>query len=282
LNLFGGSTGIGQGSITSEMLDYITFTAQDALESELKGYSLNLSGELFELPAGMIGFATGWEKRWVEGSDQPDALIAAGITSGNSRQPTFGAYDVEELFLELAIPLIADAPMMQSVDLELATRYSDYSNFGDTTNSKVGLKWRVNDELLLRGTWSEAFRAPSISELFLGNSDSFPALTDPCNGGGNGAPGCVGVPSSYQQANTQIRITVGGNDELAPEEAETFTYGLVYSPSFVDGLSLTFDVFDIEIDGAVSSTGAQTILNACAETGQTFCSLIERTARFYI
>ena len=278
LNLFGGSTDIGQGSITSEMLDYITFTAQDALESELKGYSLNLSGDLFELPAGMIGFATGWEKRWVEGSDQPDALIAAGITSGNSRQPTFGAYDVEELFLELAIPLIADAPMMQSVDLELATRYSDYSNFGDTTNSKVGLKWRVNDELLLRGTLSEAFRAPSISELFLGHSDSYPALVDPCNGGGNGAPGCVGVPSSYQQANTQIRITVGGNDELAPEEAETFTYGLVYSPSFADGLSLTFDVFDIEIDGAVSSTGAQTILNACAETGETFCSLIERTA----
>ncbi len=278
LNLFGGSTGIGQGSMTQEMIDYISFTAQDALESELKGYSLNLSGDVMELPAGMAGFATGWERRWVSGSDQPDALIAAGITSGNARQPTSGAYSVEELFLELAIPLVADAPMMQSLDLELATRYSDYSNFGDTTNSKIGLKWRVNDELLIRGTWSEAFRAPSISELFLGNSDSYPALTDPCNGGGNGKPGCAGVPSNYEQANSQIRITVGGNQDLLPEEAETFTYGFVYSPEWADGLSLTFDVFDIKIDGAVSSTGAQTILDACAETGTTFCSLIERTS----
>jgi iron complex outermembrane receptor protein len=278
LNLFGGSTGIGEGTITQEMLDYVSFTAQDALESELKGYSLNLSGDLFALPAGMSGFATGWEKRWVSGADQPDALIAAGITSGNARQPTEGKYSVEELFLELAIPLVADAPMMQSVDLELAVRYSDYSNFGDTTNSKIGLKWRVNDELLFRGTWSEAFRAPSISELFLGNSDSYPALNDPCNGGGNGAPGCAGVPAGYQQANSQIRITVGGNKNLEPEEAETFTYGLVYSPEWAEGLSLTFDVFDIEIAHAVSSTGAQKILDTCATTGTTFCSLVERTS----
>ena len=277
LNLFGGSTAIGEGTMTQEMIDYITFTAQDALESELKGYTLNLSGDLFELPAGMSGFATGWEKRWVSGSDQPDALIAAGITSGNSRQPTSGSYSVEEYFLELAIPLVADVSMIQSLDLELATRYSDYSNFGDTTNSKIGLKWRVNDELLVRGTWSEAFRAPSISELFLGNSDSFPSLQDPCNGGGAGKPGCAGVPSNYQQPNSQIRITVGGNKDLQPEEAETFTYGFVYSPEWVEGLSITFDVFDIEIDGAVSTTGAQTILDTCATTGTTFCSLIQRT-----
>ncbi len=278
LNLFGGSTAIGEGTMTQEMIDYITFTAQDALESELRGYSLNLSGDLIELPAGMSGFATGWERRWVSGSDQPDALIAAGITSGNARQPTEGKYSVEELFLELAIPLVADAPLMQSVDLELAVRYSDYSNFGDTTNSKIGLKWRVNDEFLVRGTWSEAFRAPSISELFLGNSDSFPSLDDPCNGGGGSKPGCAGVPTSYTQPNDQIRITVGGNQDLAPEEAETFTYGFVYSPEWAEGLSLTFDVFDIEIDNAVSSTGAQTILDTCATTGTTFCGLITRTA----
>ena len=281
LNLFGGATGIGEGTMTQEMIDYITFTAQDALESELKGYTLNLSGDLLELPAGMSGFATGWEKRWVSGSDQPDALIAAGITSGNSRQPTSGSYSVEEYFLELAIPLVADVTMIQSLDLELATRYSDYSNFGDTTNSKIGLKWRVNDELLVRGTWSEAFRAPSISELFLGNSDSFQNLNDPCNSVNDvtpALPGCAGVPNGYTQPNDQIRITVGGNQDLQPEEAETFTYGFVYSPEWVEGLSITFDVFDIEIDGAVSTTGAQAILNACAETGTTFCGLIKRTA----
>ena len=278
LNLFGGSTAIGEGTITQEMLDYIQFTAQDAGNSTLESYALNLSGELFELPAGYLAFATGYEKRWQSGYDQPDALIAAGITSGNSRQPTAGSFSVEEMYLELAVPLLSDLPFAEQLDLELATRYSDYSNFGDTTNSKIGLKWRVNEDLVVRGTWSEAFRAPSLSELFLGNSDSFQTLQDPCNGGGNGAPGCAGVSDSYQQPNPQIRTTVGGNANLQPEEAESFTYGFVYSPSQIEGLSITFDVFDIEVENAVSTVGAQNILDACAETGTTFCSLIERNS----
>ena len=280
LNLFGGAPEvIGEGTITQEMLDYITFTAQDELNSSLESYSANISGEVMELPAGYLAFAAGYEKRWQSGYDQPDAIIAAGITSGNARLPTSGAFSVEEAYLELAVPLLSDMPGVEQLDLELATRYSDYSNFGDTTNSKVGLKWRINDDLLVRGTWSEAFRAPSLTELFSGNSDAFPPLTDPCNGGAAAnpnLPGCAGIPASYQQPNSQIRITTGGNANLEAEEAESFTYGFVYSPEQLDGLSITFDVFDIEVDNAVSSVGAQTILNACAETGETLCSLITR------
>jgi outer membrane receptor protein involved in Fe transport len=278
-DLFNGSTNIGEGSITQEQIDYISFTAQDASGTSLESYQANITGEVMELPAGFMAFAAGYEKRWQDGYDQPDALIAAGSTSGNSRQPTEGSYSVEEVYLELAIPLIADVAFVEALDLELATRYSDYSNFGDTTNSKVGVKWRVNEELMFRGTWSEAFRAPSISELFLGNSDSFPNLVDPCNGSNpdrGSLPGCAGVPASYEQPNSQIRITVGGNSNLAAEEAESFTYGVVYAPEWLEGASLTFDVFDIEVDGAVSGVGAQTILTACAETGTTLCSLIQR------
>ncbi|PHS51450.1 MAG: TonB-dependent receptor [Alteromonas sp.] len=279
LNLFGGSTDIGQGTITQEMLDYITFTAQDEQSTSLESYSANISGEVLELPAGYLAFAAGYEKRWQDGYDQPDAIIAAGITSGNARLPTSGAFSVEEVYLELAIPLISDVEFIEQLDLELATRYSDYSNFGDTTNSKVGLKWRVNDDLIVRGTWSEAFRAPSLDELFSGNSDNFAPLTDPCNGGeaaNPDLPGCAGIPATYEQPNTQIRTTVGGNVNLQAEEAESFTYGIVYSPEQIDGLSITFDVFDIEVDNAVSTVGAQTILNACAETGVNLCSLITR------
>jgi outer membrane receptor protein involved in Fe transport len=281
LDLFNGSTNIGEGSITQEQIDYISFTAQDASGTSLESYQANITGEVIELPAGFMAFAAGYEKRWQEGYDQPDALIAAGSTSGNSRQPTEGSYSVEEVYLELAIPLVADVAFVEALDLELATRYSDYSNFGDTTNSKVGLKWRVNEDLIVRGTWSEAFRAPSLSELFLGNSDSFVTLQDPCNGGEAGnpnAPGCAGIPAGYQQPNPQIRTTVGGNADLQPEEAESFTYGFVYSPAQVEGLSITFDVFDIEVDNAVSTVGAQSILDACAETGTQFCSLIERNS----
>lgn len=279
LNLFGGSSDIGEGSITQEMLDYITFTAQDEQSTSLESYSANISGEVFELPAGYLAFAAGYEKRWQSGYDQPDAIIAAGITSGNARQPTSGSFSVEEVYLELAVPLLSDMPGVEQLDLELATCYSDYSNFGDTTNSKVGLKWRINEDLLVRGTWSEAFRAPSLDELFSGNSDSFAPLTDPCNGGEAGnpnLPGCAGIPASYEQPNTQIRTTVGGNANLEAEEAESFTYGFVYSPEAVEGLSITFDIFDIEVDNAVSSVGAQTILNACAQTGVNLCSLITR------
>ncbi len=279
LNLFGGATALYEGSITQEMLDYITFTAQDAAGTSLESYHANITGDLFELPAGYLAFAAGYEKRWQSGYDQPDALIAAGITSGNSRQPTAGSFSVEEAYLELAVPVLEGLPLVERLDLELATRYSDYSNFGDTTNSKIGVKWQVTEDLLLRGTWSEAFRAPTISELFQGQSDSFPPLTDPCNGGAAAnpdLPGCAGVPAGYQQPNSQIRITVGGNPDLLAEEAESTTVGLVYSPEYIEGLSVTFDMFEIEVDNAVSSVGAQTILNACAGDGVTLCSLVQR------
>ena len=115
--------------------------------------------------------------------------------------------------------------------------------------------------------------------MFQGQSDSFPPLTDPCNGGAAAnpdLPGCAGVPAGYQQPNSQIRITVGGNPDLLAEEAESTTVGLVYSPEYIEGLSLTFDMFEIEVDNAVSSVGAQTILNACAGDGVTLCSLVQR------
>jgi len=281
LDLFGGSTAIGVGSITQEMLDYILFTAQDASNTNMKNYTANISGDVVELPAGMIGFAAGYEKRWQSGFDQPDAFISAGLSSGNARQPTSGRYDVEEMYLELAIPLLADMAFAQNLDLELATRYSDYSNFGDTTNSKVGIKWRVNADLLVRATYSESFRAPSITELFRGAADNFGSLVDPCNGGAAanpGKPGCAGIPATYNQPGPQIRSTVGGNENLQAEEGESKTYGLVYNPSWADGLSMTFDMFDVEVNGAVSTVGAQDILDACAETGVTLCSLIQRNS----
>merc|ERR1711976_860702 len=109
LNLFGGATALYEGSITQEMLDYITFTAQDAAGTSLESYHANITGDLFELPAGYLAFAAGYEKRWQSGYDQPDALIAAGITSGNSRQPTAGSFSVEEAYLELAVPVLEGA-----------------------------------------------------------------------------------------------------------------------------------------------------------------------------
>jgi iron complex outermembrane recepter protein len=285
LNLWGGATSVGNGSMTAAMIDYITFTAQDTDGSETNEISANISGELFEMDGGMAGFAAGISQREEEGFDQPDALIAAGITSGNSRLPTSGAYRVEEMYAELLMPVL------DNLEVSVAARYSDYNNFGSTTNGKIGVKFDIMDDLAIRATYAEAFRAPSISELFRGRSDSYNTITDPCTGYGSLTPdternqniiancSADGVPTAYAQFNPQIRVTVGGEPTLGPETSESATVGFVYAPSFVDNLSMTLDWYEIEIENGVSTVGAGTILSACyteAERSQTLCNLITR------
>lgn len=279
LNLFGGQGPNGAGTITQAQINYISFTAQDTFETTIRSHTANISTELFELPGGMAGIAAGFETRRQAGFDQPDALIAAGITSGNSRQPTAGGYSLDEYYMEVALPLLGGMPGAELVELSLAARTSDYSNFGETTNSKIGLKYKPIESLLIRGTFSEGFRAPTISELFLGQSDSFPSLSDPCANKTSAElaalPGCAGVPAGMTQPNPQIRITVGGNPNLDPEESETTTYGFVWNPDFIEGFELTVDRYNILVENQVGSLGAQSILNACAQTGS-FCSLVTR------
>lgn len=291
LNVFGGQGANGEGTITPAMLNYILYTEQSTRGNILRDYSANLTGELFDLPAGPLGFAIGYEKRQEEGFDQPDALVASGITSGNARQPTNGSFSVDEFYAEIAVPLLAGVTGAERLDLSLAMRYSDFDTFGDTTNFKIGLEWQPIADLLVRGTWAEGFRAPNIAELFSGQGDSFPTISDPCsdfNGVTDGSvataqqiQNCIsqGVPAdgSYVQANAQIRITTGSNPNLSPETSESYTIGIVYSPSWLDGLDITLDYYDIELDDSISSIGAQTILNACA-TSLNFCELIQRNS----
>ncbi|WP_084628153.1 TonB-dependent receptor domain-containing protein [Silanimonas lenta] len=285
LNLLGG----GAGTITPDMLRFVGFEAKDVLGYEQISYFANVTGGLFELPAGTMAFAAGAEHRREEGFDRPDALIASGNTTGNARTPTGGGYSLDELYLELQIPLLADRPFAKSLDLNLASRYSDYSNFGDTTNSKASLTWRPVSQLLVRANWAEGFRAPSILELFQGVSDNFPQATDPCNTAGFGGltpeaqARCVagGVPvGGYSQANSQIRTLVGGNPNLQPESSRSKTFGFVYSPEFVEGLDVSLDWWNIRIEDAIAQLSAQTILNSCyrgnAAAVAQFCPIIQR------
>ncbi|QGW66101.1 TonB-dependent receptor [Lysobacter soli] len=277
----------GVGSLTQEMLDYTTFVAHDEYSYTQKTYYANIGGDLFDLPGGPLGFSVGLEHRTEDGYDSPDALINSGNTTGNARTATNGGYDVDEAYLELAIPVLADVPGAKLLDFSVATRYSDYSNFGDTLNSKFGFRWKPIEDLLVRGNWSEGFRAPSIAELFAGQADSFPQVSDPCNQAnfGNQTPPaqarCVaeGVPpDGYAQNNTQIRITVGGNPNLLPEKAESTTAGLVYSPSFVEGLDVSLDWWKIKIEDAITTVGATAIIQQCIDSGGTgaTCDLYSR------
>ena len=282
-NWFGGQGVDGSGSIDQDQIDYVTFTAQDSNTYEMQDFLMNLSGELFDLPAGPLGAAIGYEWREEKGSDTPDAIIATGQTSGNSRSPTKGDYDVQEAYGEIVVPVLADLPFAHTLEFNAAWRYTDYSTFGDDTTSKYGVKWKPFNDLLLRGTVSEAFRAPNVAELFGGQSDSYPSITDPCDNWQSKdavtQANCQadGVPAAYNQANDQIRITVGSNPNLQAETSDNYTFGLVYTPSFLENFALYVDWYKIELEDTITPVGAQTILNSCyAEENRAFCGLVTR------
>ena len=286
LNLLG-----GVGSITPDMLAYSTFVAHDEYQYTMKQWFANLSGEIVELPGGMLAFAAGLEHRSESGYDSPDALINSGNTTGKARPATAGSYKLDEAYLELSAPLLRDVFLARELELSLATRYSDYDTFGDTLNSKFGFKWKPIEDLLVRGSWAEGFRAPSISELYSGVADSFASISDPCSTTFGGRYNVLtaeqrarctaqGVPAGgYDQGNSQIRISVGGNPNLLPETSTSKTLGLVWSPSFISGFDVSLDWWNITIENGIITRSGQFILDSCIEEGNPLaCSLYTRSS----
>ena len=272
------------GVIDQAALDYVTFSTNESGGQQQDIWHVSVAnGNIFELPAGPVGMAVGYEHREEEAFDRPDsqvaALAASGAVTGTPRFPTSGGYDVDEIFVEFIVPLVADQPFFNDLEVQLAHRYSDYSNFGDTNNSSVGVLWRPHDDLLLRGKWSQAFRAPNVSDLFGGAGTSFPSTSDPC--AVNPTSFCIadGVPAAgFTPISTQISTRVGGNPDIQPEEADVFTVGFVYTPSFAEWaepFALTFDYYDVDLDNAIGELGADFILSSCAANGSN-CDLITR------
>lgn len=259
--------------VTAEMLQYVSGNYVSITEggNDMLQTSATISGNIFELPAGPVGMAVGMEHRKVNGFSQPDSLQLLGTSTAGSALATGGGYSLDEAYVEFAIPVL------DNVDLSLASRYSDYSTFGSTTNSKVGVRWTINEELVARASMSEAFRAPGVPDLYAGQSSTFPTVKDPC--AQNPTPSCIadGVPAEgYDDSGIiQIPSKVGGNPNLEPETADSFTLGVVYQPAWADGLAVTLDYWETEIDNAISTTGPQVILNNCAETGVD-CDVIDR------
>ncbi len=278
INLFG-----GPGSFTDQQLAWIDVVGKDRQEVRLTSYQANLTGEMIDLPDGPLAFAAGIEYREERAVDIPDALINSPplfqtsdrSTTGPPREPTNGKFDLTEYYLEINAPLLMNRPGAERLELSAAGRLSDFSTFGTEFTSKFGLSWKPIHSLLLRGTFSEGFRAPSILELFAGRRQTNLPANDPCSGGGQGLPGCAGVPADFIQSGSQILATVGSNPNLDPETSETFTFGFVYEPSFLPGFDLTADWYDIEVEDAIINIGSQRILDDCAFAGIR-CNLITR------
>lgn len=271
LNIF------SESSVTLEMLNYLTFfDNQSSLQDQkVFGFSV-VNSSIVSRAAGPVGLAAGWEWREERGIDQPDSLIntLGDAATGFPRKPTSGSYSTNEVYAELHVPLVAEQEFVELLEVNFAMRYSDYDSFGETTNGKLGLKYRPVTNLTLRTSYSQAFRAPSISNLFGGNGFEYPALVDPCSQ--NPTQFCIddGVPSTgFQPISTQIRTTIGGNSAAQPETAEIQTFGAVYRPT--ENFSITIDRFSVALTDALNTLGTSFILNQCATTGN-FCHLIER------
>ncbi|WP_024889032.1 TonB-dependent receptor [Luteimonas huabeiensis] len=285
LNIFG-----GPGTITPEMLAWIQPVVRDESQNELSLVSANLSGDLFRLPGGHVAFAAGYEYRKYEGWYQPDPLTVRGHYNGVPSLPTSGEYDVNEVFVELEVPIFGEGAWGKGLDLSLAGRYSDYSTFGGEFTPKYGLRWQVSDDFLLRATYAEGFRAPSIGELYGSDSRFDAQLRDPCSEpfldpSVEGNCRALGVPAGYAQPNPQISVTTGGNRELEPERARSFTTGFVWSPWFANGTSWA-ERFDFEvtyyrhdIQGPIQALSAQAQLDLCVQTlSAEYCDGIGRAA----
>ena len=281
-NLFGGA-----GSITKPMLDYVTYIEKDASEQSLTDLTANITGHLFELPAGQVGLALGIERRKESGSFTPDSVVSRGESADPPAGPTNGGFDVTEYYGEVVVPLLKGMSFARRLDLSAAVRASDYSLFGSTTVYKAGLTWSPATDLVLRGSWSQGFRAPNIGELFNTGSRFDAAISDPCSSAtGPVAANCLalGVPAGFVASSAQVGLTTGGNSKLLPEKATTGTGGFTYSASDLAqkmGLArllVEFNYYDIRLTKAIDARNALDILNACVQTLNPFyCNSITRS-----
>jgi outer membrane receptor protein involved in Fe transport len=279
---------LGNGDISPEVLDYILYTQRDTGGNEQQSITANVTGTIFDMPAGPLGFAAGIERRKEAGWRDPDPLVVANIANTNQQDPIRGSYDVDEVYAEVVVPLLHDIPLVRHLELSLAGRYSDYDLFGNDSNYKVGLLWQIVDGVKLRASRSTAFRIPNIPELFGGVAEGNLTTTDPCSGWNQLSSSdpiyraCqgAGVPANYVQLGNSILTTVGGNSELKPEDADSFTFGFVWEPSFVNGLSVTLDYWDIDIEDSIQQIPGSEKLAICYETGDLnhpFCSAEHHT-----
>jgi outer membrane receptor protein involved in Fe transport len=290
----------GFGSLSQGAVDYIQAqgTFQTGITQQV--FQGNISGSLFDLPAGPVGIAVGVEYRKESSFSDNDALTNQGLNAGNVLPDTRGSFDVKEGFVELRVPILADTPFFKLLEVGGAVRIADYSTVGSVTSWNVTGTWQPIEDLRIRGTYARAVRAPNIGELFAGRSQTFPAgLQDPCvgigaTGGGAVGDNCRADPGvaaniadndvfTLNQADIQgISGFNGGNPDLFEETAKSFTVGAVLNPRSIDALrnlSLTVDYYNIKIEDVISGFPRQFSLDQCYGQGNdTFCDLIVRRA----
>ena len=215
------------------VIDAITTSLVRQGKSELRSVDFTINGELFDTSNGAIAMAAGLEHREEKASDIPDDQFQRGLIFGTESVSASASRDISSAFVEFAIPLPAN------LDLTLAGRFDDYSDFGSTTNPMANLLWTASEQLSLRASWGTGFRAPSLAQIGLGPSEESLFFTD--------TYGCA-INDAYC-ASTDYNIVFSGNPDLEAEESESFNIGAVIKP--VDNMQLSVDLWSITQEGKI-------------------------------
>ncbi len=307
----------GSTSVTPAATDFIQGVGIVSGETEQLVFGGTIEGDFtnfgVQLPwadAGVSGLV-GFESRTDELSRLADDISkipgGRGLTgTGGATLPITGEIEVDELFVEFSVPVISGQPLAEEVGISAGYRYSDYttngngiSNSFDTDTWFAGVSWALTDEFRVRVNQSVAIRAPNVFDLYVGINTGLVDLStgenglfDPCASAPGVAPtasleACARTGASAAQYNTgiednpagQYNLITGGNPNLITEQSETTTFGIVYTPNWLSGLSVAIDYFDITVEDAIGSIPAQASLDGCIAGGagsDVFCSLITR------
>lgn len=260
-----------------------------------KAVDVDFNGKLVALPAGDVQMAIGFEYNDRRGNSVADQVVQAlpplYLTCGLSQETctgnAIGTYNSKQEYLELLVPILKDLPMAHSLSLDVGVRHNDYSLFGKSTKADFKVEYRPIRDLLVRGTFSQVLRVPTINDIAAAPLNSSITFNDPCNGltqtkvnaNPNLALACEGVPrdGSFKEPNGQITGINTSNPSLKPETGKVKTGGFVYEPSYVSGLSLEVDYWDYHIDGLITTLDSNYSIDQCVATGSpTFCSLVTR------
>ncbi len=283
----------GEGNISAAARDYLvqdTVSRGNIKQFVASAFLSGNSSQLFELPGGPVGFALGLEYRREKNFFRADDLVANGLTFYNAL-PLFNppAFEVKEVYGEVRLPILKDAPFFRELTLTGAGRIADYKGSTGTVYAyNGGIEYAPTEDIRFRAGYARSVRAPNLSDLFSQQSQNFATVVDPCSarnigtGSATRPANCAaqGIPAAYDFVYTSsLLILSGGNPALKEETSDSLTIGAVITPRFIPGLSISLDYYNIKIDDVITAPSAQQILNACydaVDVNNQFCSLFTR------
>lgn len=236
------SGGYGEDDAETDFIDPpapLTRSGSIPVLFELTGAELKADGPLFDLPGGAVRLAVG--AQWRDESQlsrnifyNPAGVAVTNVRFSRDRQ-------VDSFYTEASVPLVGAGNArtgLQRLELSLAARYDEYSDFGSSTDPRIGIAWKPTQGLTLRGSWGTSYLAPKLRDFDVAFNSAFAVDNSP-------------------SANFLHVLQVTGNapETLGPQESENFTIGLDWAPEFLPGARLTLNYYDIEYSNRIDSIG---------------------------